>query len=743
MRNSKRIIAILLSFLLALCSGGFAFADDVQDPDPALPETAEETEVTEAIEEPETTEPEVIEEEPEAINEEVPEAAAPEELPEATENDAVEDVAEEAAEDAAGDIEIIQTDSPVEASNAAPAADNDSFYTVDLNNGKVTDQSDNKVANGFAEIYGEKYSETGLKGMSDSQREEHITDMTTETELYSIAGTDGDTAEVVSTYSTCRLIVDAQAAGSDIETFGAAQGTAYDGLILLSYENEEATAKAYQNLCERYGEENVLIDLPGKLCSTDRATYYWNTKVMGFRNVAPDIKKYGDNVTVAVLDSGINRYHTMIKDGRKIYKGYDFANNDGNPADDNGHGTAVTSIITQSTESNIRILPVKIGNASGITSVAAVLLGLEYARTQGADVVNMSIGINLLPLCGWDEDFAETVVAEYDSFFKKFKGPIVAAAGNDSEDINWLMTWPAVSKYTIAVSALTEGTGRDPVFDSSYSSYGSSVDFSAPGTTINVANYKSTTGSVMRGSDGTSFAAPHITAAAALIMANKSSISTKAQVKTALGLVSKDLGPARKDKYYGVGCPMFTGSNLAIDKSVRNLSKASIKIANKTYTGKALTPAPVVKYGRATLVKNKNYTVKYYNNKNVGKAKVVIAGKGVRHTGKKTVYFKINPKGTKLTKYKPAKKAMTVYWNKQAKKMSKSRITGYQIQIATNTKFTKNKKAKTVKGYKKTKVKFKKLKRNKKYYARIRTYKKTKRGTYYSPWSVTVYGFSN
>jgi len=738
MRNSKRIIAILLSFLLALCSGGFAFAEDVQDPDPALPETAEEAEVTETIEESETTEPEVIEEEPEAIEEE-PEAAAPEELPEVTGSDAV----EKAAEDAAGDIEIVQTDSPVEASNAAPAADNDAFYTVDLDNGKVTDQSDNKVANGFAEIYGEEYSETGLKGMSDSQREEHITDMTTEAELYSIAGTDGDTAEVVSTYSTCRLIVDAQAVGSDIETFGAAQGTAYDGLILLSYENEEATAKAYQNLCERYGEENVLIDLPGKLCSTDRATYYWNTKAMGFRNVAPDIKKYGDNVTVAVLDSGVNRTHALIKDGRKIYKGYDFSNNDGNPADDNGHGTAVTSIITQSTESNIRILPVKIGNASGVTSVTAVILGLEFARTKGADIVNMSIGLNLLPLCGWDEDLAKTFVTKYDSFFKKFKGPIIAAAGNDSYDMDFLMTWPAVSKYTIAVSALTEGTGSNPVFESSYSSYGAGVDFSAPGTKINVANYKSTTGTVMYGSDGTSYAAPHITAAAALLMANKSSISTKVQVKTALGLVSKDLGPAGKDPQYGRGCPMFTGSNLAISKNVRNIKKATVRIAYKTYTGKALKPAPVVKYGRATLVKNKNYTVKYYNNKNVGKAKVVIAGKGVRHAGKKTVYFKINPKGTKLTKYKPAKKAMTVYWNKQAKKMSKSRITGYQIQIATNTKFTKNKKAKTVKGYKKTKVKFKKLKRNKKYYARIRTYKKTKAGTYYSPWSVTVYGFSN
>ena len=87
--------------------------------------------------------------------------------------------------------------------------------------------------------------------------------------------------------------------------------------------------------------------------------------------------------------------------------------------------------------------------------------------------------------------------------------------GNDSYDMDFLMTWPAVSKYTIAVSALTEGTGSNPVFDSSYSSYGAGVDFSAPGTKINVANYKSTTGTVMYGSDGTSYAAPHITAAAA------------------------------------------------------------------------------------------------------------------------------------------------------------------------------------------------------------------------------------
>ena len=75
--------------------------------------------------------------------------------------------------------------------------------------------------------------------------------------------------------------------------------------------------------------------------------------------------------------------------------------------------------------------------------------------------------------------------------------------------------------------------------------------------------------------------------------------------------------------------------------------------------------------------------------------------------------------------------------------MSKSRITGYQIQIATNKTFTKNKKTKTVKGYKTTKVKFKKLKRDRKYYVRIRTYIKMKTGTYYSPWSKIRFGFSD
>ena len=82
-----------------------------------------------------------------------------------------------------------------------------------------------------------------------------------------------------------------------------------------------------------------------------------------------------------------------------------------------------------------------------------------------------------------------------------------------------------------------------------------------------------------------------------------------------------------------------------------------------------------------------------------------------------------------------AKKAITVKWAKQSAKMAKSRITGYQIQLATNKKFTKNKKTVNVKGYKKVSKKVTKLKGGKTYYVKIRTYKTIKGKKYYSKWS--------
>ena len=94
-----------------------------------------------------------------------------------------------------------------------------------------------------------------------------------------------------------------------------------------------------------------------------------------------------------------------------------------------------------------------------------------------------------------------------------------------------------------------------------------------------------------------------------------------------------------------------------------------------------------------------------------------------------TVKAVSKPKSAKFKKVKTAKKAVSVEWKKV------SGVKGYQVQVATDKKFKKNKKTATVKKQKTTKVTIKKLKAKKKYYVRIRTYKTVNGKKVYSAWS--------
>ena len=159
----------------------------------------------------------------------------------------------------------------------------------------------------------------------------------------------------------------------------------------------------------------------------------------------------------------------------------------------------------------------------------------------------------------------------------------------------------------------------------------------------------------------------------------------------------------------------------------------TLSASSYTYDGKVKKPTVTVKDG-STKLASSQYTVTYKNNKNVGKASATVTLKG-NYSGSKTVTFKINPKGTSIKSLTKASKAVTVKWTKQATKMSASRITGYQIQLATDSKFTKNKKMVSVSGYSKVSKKATGLKGGKKYYVKIRTYKTVGGTKYYSPWS--------
>ena len=146
------------------------------------------------------------------------------------------------------------------------------------------------------------------------------------------------------------------------------------------------------------------------------------------------------------------------------------------------------------------------------------------------------------------------------------------------------------------------------------------------------------------------------------------------------------------------------------------------------YSGKNIMPEPVITYNGVPLTKNIDYSISYSSNLNVGIAIIYI--KGIGNFGDSTfVTFKIVPKGTTLTKLSRSKKAFTVKWKKNTKQIS-----GYQIQYSTS-KTMKSAKRLTIQGSGITKKVVKNLKKKKKYYVRVRTYKTTNGSKFYSAWS--------
>lgn len=152
-------------------------------------------------------------------------------------------------------------------------------------------------------------------------------------------------------------------------------------------------------------------------------------------------------------------------------------------------------------------------------------------------------------------------------------------------------------------------------------------------------------------------------------------------------------------------------------------------LTTKSYTGKAQRPVPKVKVDGKVLQAERDYTVSYKNNTNVGRATVTISGAG-DYTGSISKTFKIVPKSTSITKVTKGKKSFQVSWKKVS-----SQASGYQIQYAADSKFKKSKKTVTVSSYKTTSKTVTKLSSKKTYYVKVRTYKKVGSTTYYSDWS--------
>ena len=172
----------------------------------------------------------------------------------------------------------------------------------------------------------------------------------------------------------------------------------------------------------------------------------------------------------------------------------------------------------------------------------------------------------------------------------------------------------------------------------------------------------------------------------------------------------------------------YTGS-VSKTYSIKNdFKKATISgISTKAFTGKNITQSITVKYNGKTLKNGTDYTVSYSSNKGIGTATVKIAGKG-SYTGTITKTFKINPAKQEIQKLTAKSKAFFVDW------AQKGSATGYEIQYATNSKFTSAKKV-TITNNKTDKTTVSKLSGKKKYYVRVRSYTTVKGTKYYGAWS--------
>jgi len=278
-----------------------------------------------------------------------------------------------------------------------------------------------------------------------------------------------------------------------------------------------------------------------------------------FDNVNADnawAESTGSGIVVAVLDTGVSDGPTDGI-GSLSADGYDFVNSDTDPDDDHGHGTHVAGTVAQASDNNIgvaglaydaEIMAIKVMDQNGSGYTSDLISGIEHAVLYEADVINMSLG----SISSSTSEEAAIDDAWDAGVF------VVAASGNSNAAT---AEYPAAYDNCISVGATDLNDAR-----SYYSNQDPDLDLTAPGGDITVDADNSgyvdgvlqeaffVSGGVKQWGyyffQGTSMAAPHVAAAAALIMEHG---ATNDEAIRHLRETAVDLGTAGQDSSYGYG----------------------------------------------------------------------------------------------------------------------------------------------------------------------------------------------
>ncbi len=240
----------------------------------------------------------------------------------------------------------------------------------------------------------------------------------------------------------------------------------------------------------------------------------------------------GEGAKIAILDTGVAAGHPDLKG--KISAQWDFLENDRVADDPNGHGTAVAGIAAALTDDgagiagacpDCKLVVAKVMGGNGVGYDSDIAQAITWSVDNDADVVNLSLGGQ-----------AESAVLKQAVDYAAKKGVvIVAAAGNRGENSR---EYPTAYPSVVAVASTDQGDVRAPD-----SNFGSWVDVAAPGVEI--------VSTVPEGYglwSGTSMAAPHVAALAALFAADGAE-----NVEDRISKTADDLGRRGSDAYYGAG----------------------------------------------------------------------------------------------------------------------------------------------------------------------------------------------
>jgi subtilisin family serine protease len=238
----------------------------------------------------------------------------------------------------------------------------------------------------------------------------------------------------------------------------------------------------------------------------------------------------GNGVTIAVLDSGIDRDHMDLSDslvGEQCFcsggtgccpNGLSIQSGPGAAEDDNGHGTNVTGIIT----GNGQVAPVAVAPGANIFAIKVldsnnsfccssdVIAGLDYILTNRPDVkiVNMSLGTSATFVGDCDNDTAFTLA--YASVINALTSSgvsVFASSGNDR--LQNRMEAPACIANSFSVGAVDNADNVAP-----FSNSGPTLDLLAPGVGVTAAGISGGTSTFT----GTSMASPHAAGTTALLL---------------------------------------------------------------------------------------------------------------------------------------------------------------------------------------------------------------------------------